>query len=93
MIASATRHLTKLSRSEVNYDGEQLSYGLLVMNESDFSYFKEIIKDNRIQLEACVSDSGENSAIVSISSIYDILVAVCRQTDRHYIQIYRYRYR
>ena len=60
-------HLLKdFERTELSYDGEELSYGLLVMNKSDYVYFNEFIRDNSITLEQCVSKDENTSSLVNI---------------------------
>ena len=58
-------HLKEFTRTEVTYEGEKLSYGILVMNKSDFVYFDEFIRDNRITLEQCVSEDVNSTSKVS----------------------------
>ena len=45
----------ELVRSYRNYDGESLSYGMIVTNQVVFDYINGFVKENRLVLETCVT--------------------------------------
>lgn len=67
----------KTYRTVKNYDGEKLSYGVLVKNVEDYDYFRHAIQDNRFSLETSVGSvmneifpRGTERDIFSSSGIY-----------------------
>lgn len=47
--------LTKTLRTKKLYDGEKLSYGILVKNDVDHDFFRPTIIDNRLPLETAIA--------------------------------------
>ena len=46
-------HFAKLFRSDVSYEGDKLSFGVLFKNEPDISFFQDYFSENQLYLEAC----------------------------------------
>ena len=55
--------LDQTIRTEKQYDGEKLAYGITVREEKDFVYFRDAFIDNRVSL---VTSSERNWNQVSV---------------------------
>ena len=47
--AAAKFFLEKTHRTKVNFEGEKMSYGLVVKEEKDYTFFEEFIRHNQVQ--------------------------------------------
>jgi len=52
-IEDAEFFLESTQRTKVDFDGEKMSYGILVREEDDYDFFEEYIRQNQVVYETC----------------------------------------